>query len=191
MLGTLLHYSYSNNIHRDWCPCSAEITGNPSASMNYINYEEAIVQRYGIDLVGWTYEKFVNPSEFSSTLGPLRRLIDAINAGDCKFVKLTAEECRKRLQTYKAKIVAGELKARERKIRSDAGKKKKRKRVDASDNEDEEGEGDKENEGRLSSKRPRTTSKPFVDSDDEFSGGQSDKVAFLSMKIGFMKYTST
>jgi hypothetical protein len=54
--------------------------------MNYINYEEAIVQRYGIELVGWTYDKFVNPSEFSSALGPLRKLIDAINAGECKFV---------------------------------------------------------------------------------------------------------
>ena len=42
--------------------------------------------------------------------------INAINAGDCKFVKLTAEECGKCLKTYKAC---------ERKTRSDAGKKKK------------------------------------------------------------------
>lgn len=156
------------------CHFSGEITGNPNAAMNYINYNEAIVQRYGIELVGWTYDKFVNPSEFSSALGPLRRLIDAINAGNCKFVKLTAEERRKRLETYKAKIVAGELKARERKTRSDAGKKKKRKRQQLDDTSDEdEDRGNKEN-GRLSSKRPRTTSRPdILDSDDE-SDVQSD-----------------
>jgi hypothetical protein len=138
--------------------------------MNYINYEEAIVQRYSIELVGWTYDKFVNPSEFSLALAPLRRLIDAINAGECKFVRLKAEERQKRLETYKAKIAAGELKARERKTRSDAGKKKKRKRhsdYDASGSD----------EGRLSSKRRRTaTSNRFVgsDSDEESGGAQSD-----------------
>jgi hypothetical protein len=137
--------------------------------MNYINYEEAIVQRYDIELVGWTYDKFVNPSEFSSALGPLRTLIDAINAGECKFVKLKPEERQKRLETYKAKITAGELKARERKTRSDAGKKKKRKR-----HSDHDASGS--DEGRLSSKRRRTASNTFIDNDteDESGGAQSD-----------------
>ena len=103
-------------------PFLAEITGNTNAKMQYVNYEEAIVQRYGIDLQGWTYNKFVNPSELSTALPPLRNLLDAINAGNCKFVKLTAEELHKRLESYKKKVASGELKIHERKKRSDAGK---------------------------------------------------------------------
>ncbi|KAF8228525.1 hypothetical protein L208DRAFT_1290909 [Tricholoma matsutake] len=93
--------------------------------MNYVNYEEAIVQHYSIELIGWTYNRFISPSEFSSALGPLQAMIDAINASGCKFMKLSAKECRKHLEAYKAKITAGELKAHERKTHSDAGKKKK------------------------------------------------------------------
>ena len=103
-------------------PFVVEITGNINAKMQYVNYEEAIVQRYGIDLQGWTYDKFVNPSDLSSALPPLRKLLDAINVGNCKFVKLTAEELRKRLESYKKKIASGELKIHKRKKRSDAGK---------------------------------------------------------------------
>jgi hypothetical protein len=101
-----------------------EITGNPTAMMQYANYEEDIVQRYGIELQGWTYKRFVNPSELSTALGPLRGLMDAIKNGDCKFVKLTAEERRKRKETYKAKVDSGEAKARKRKRHSDYGTKK-------------------------------------------------------------------
>lgn len=49
---------------------SVEITGNPRAVMNYVNYEEAIVQRYEVVLEGWTLDKFVNPSELSTSLPP-------------------------------------------------------------------------------------------------------------------------
>lgn len=109
-----------------WRAFIVEITGNPRAAMQYVNYEEAIVQRYGIELQGWTYDKLVNPSELSTAVDPLRKLLNAINSGDCKFVKLTAEERRKRRETYNAKIASGELKAHTRKTRSDSGKKKKR-----------------------------------------------------------------
>ena len=94
--------------------------------MQYINYEEAIVQRYGIELQGWTYDRFVNPSELSTSLPSLRKLLNAIDTGDCKFVKLTAEEHRKCQETYKKKVANGEIKGRERKIRSDAGKRKRK-----------------------------------------------------------------
>lgn len=77
-------------------PFVVEITGNANAIMQYVKYEEAIVQRYGIEIQGWTHDKFANPSEFSSSLPPLQKLLDAINAGDCKFVKLTTEERHKR-----------------------------------------------------------------------------------------------
>jgi hypothetical protein len=51
-----------------------EISGNPKAVMQYVNYEEDIVLHYGVVLEGWTHDKFVNPSKLSSTLPPLQKL---------------------------------------------------------------------------------------------------------------------
>jgi hypothetical protein len=138
--------------------------------MQYVNYEEAIVQRYGIELQGWTYDKLVNPSELSTAVDPLRKLLNAINSGDCKFVKLMAEERRKRQETYNAKIASGELKARTRKTRSDSGKKKKRIAVEGPEisaddshssddsNGGDDGDGSVPHEGRCSSAKRRRIS---------------------------------
>lgn len=76
--------------------------------MHYKNYEEAIVQRYDIELIGWTYNKFINPSELSTAIEPPHKLLDVINNGNCKFVKLMKEEQQKWLDTYRAKVMAGE-----------------------------------------------------------------------------------
>jgi hypothetical protein len=112
--------------------------------MQYTNYEKAVVQRYGIELQGWTYEKLVNPSELSTAVQPLQKLLEAIKAGDCKFVKLTPDERRMHLETYKKKIAKEEIKVRERKTRSDAGTRK-RKRM-AIDHGDENSGGDQSDE---------------------------------------------
>ena len=135
--------------------------------MQYVNYEEGIIQRYGVELTGWTYEKFVNPSELSTAVEPLRKLVDAINAGDCKFVKLTTEERRERLASYRAKIAAGELKARERKTRSDAGTKKRKRKAVNNVSEDDEEDSKDHSKGLSSTKRRQTTgrSTSFIDSD--------------------------
>jgi hypothetical protein len=106
-----------------------EITGNPRAVMNYAHYEEEIVQRYGIEIQGWTYEKILNPSLLSSSLPPLMVLRDALVAGTCKFVKLTAEERKKCQAAYLEKVKSGEIEVRKRKRRSDAGTRKKLKRA--------------------------------------------------------------
>lgn len=106
-----------------------QITGNPKAIMHYERYEEEIVQRYGIELQGWTYEKIMNPSMFSSSLPPLRALQAALMEGTCKFVKLSASERKEREAAYMAKITSGEVEVRKRKRRSDAGVSKKSKRV--------------------------------------------------------------
>lgn len=116
--------------------------------MQYVNYEEDIVQRYGIELQGWTYDRFVNPSELSTSLPLLRKLLNAIDTGDCKFVKLTAEERRKRLETYKKKVAKGEIKVRERKIRSDAGKRKRKVGLNESSDDDENSRPRKKHPGR-------------------------------------------
>ena len=92
MLGASLTLLLSDTTNMSLRPFIVEITGNPNAVMQYVNYEEAIIQRYGIELKGWTYDNFVNPSELSTSLPSLQKLLNAINTGDCKFVKLTAEE---------------------------------------------------------------------------------------------------
>ena len=55
--------------------------------MQYVNYDE-LIQKYGVKLQGWTFEKLVNPSLLSTALPGLHRLLDTINNGDCKFIKL-------------------------------------------------------------------------------------------------------
>ena len=94
--------------------------------MYYVDYKEKIVQRYGIELVGWTYKKFVNPSELSTLLPGLQQLLNAINNGTCKFIKLTPlqlSECRHALQKS---INEGNVPAtKARKPRKDRGTKRK------------------------------------------------------------------
>jgi hypothetical protein len=106
--------------------------------MQYTRYEEEIVQRYGIELQGWTYERIMNPSLLTSSLPPLMALRDALVAGTCKFVKLTAAERKEREVAYRAKIRLGELEVRKRKRRSDAGTRKisKRSRTEPADTDD-------------------------------------------------------
>lgn len=119
--------------------------------MQYTRYEEDIVQRYGIELRGWTYEKLINPSDLSSSVVPLQFLREAIITGTCKFVKLTAAERKVREAAYTARIASGEVQVRKRKRRSDAGTKKSSKRKKRDDgnksdeiDEDEEDEEDEE-----------------------------------------------
>lgn len=106
--------------------------------MQYINYEEAIIECYRIELQGWTYDRFVNPSELSTSLPSLRKLLNAIDTGDCKFVKQTAKEHCKGQETYKKKVANGEIKGCERKIRSDAGKRKRKAQDGLNEGSDDE-----------------------------------------------------
>jgi hypothetical protein len=130
---------------------AVKITGNPNALMQYVNYNEGIVQRYGVELQGWTYEELKNPSELSTAVGPLTKLRDAINDGSCKFVKLSAEERCQRLEVYNGKIASGKIQLRKRKRRSDAGSKKMKSKAVLS----EESEESEEEEGSKASKRCR------------------------------------
>ncbi|KAJ6570736.1 hypothetical protein B0H10DRAFT_1964571 [Mycena sp. CBHHK59/15] len=55
-----------------------EITGDKRAQMQYVWYEEDIVLKYGVILVGWTFPEIVNPSELSTSIPGLQELYDAI-----------------------------------------------------------------------------------------------------------------
>ena len=116
--------------------------------MHYTRYDEEIVQRYGIELQGWTYEKLMNPSTLSSSLPPLKVLHDALVKGTCKFVKLSQAEREAHEAAYMAKIASGEVELRKRKRRSDAGSKRKPKRArkDGSTNTDNEEDRESDNE---------------------------------------------
>ena len=140
--------------------------------MQYVNYEEAIVQRYGIVLEGWTFARFVNPSELSTALPPLQKLLDALNDGSCKFVKLTREQRKAREKEYREKVVTGEIQVRERKTRKDAGQKRKRKvsksTGDTVGSDDGTSSSDS-SDGEVNRKKHRhaAKSKPTVESSDE------------------------
>jgi hypothetical protein len=66
-------------------------TGSKRAEMNYVNYDKEIVERYKVKLVGWTYERFVNPSHIG-TVTDICKLRDALKSGECKWVKLNQHE---------------------------------------------------------------------------------------------------
>ena len=120
--------------------------------MHYSDYEEKIVQCYGIELVGWTYEKFVNPSELSTSLPGLQQLLDAINNGNCKFVKLTALKLSERRQELQKSISEGNMPApKGRKPRKDRGTKRSV--------ENESGGSDVENQRPKPKKRCSTAGK--------------------------------
>lgn len=113
--------------------------------MQYVNYEQDIVQRYRVVLEGWTYDKLVNPSELSTAVEPLRHLLNAIKNGSCKFVKLSSEERKRRAAEYEAKLASGEVTGKQRKTRKDAGVKRKR-QVATDEEDDEEDDEDEEDE---------------------------------------------
>ncbi|KAI0702842.1 hypothetical protein BC835DRAFT_1303302 [Cytidiella melzeri] len=112
-----------------------ELTGNPSIKMNYVNFEEQIVQRYGLAIVGWPANvHFVNPSDLSDSLPPLQGLCDALTNGSCKFVRLTAAEVKARRERVAADVAAGTIAPRKaRKPRKDAGVPRRSRKSTAED----------------------------------------------------------
>jgi hypothetical protein len=152
-----------------------EITDKANVTMHYADYEEKVVQRYGVELIGWTYEKLVNPSELSTSLPGLRQLLEAINTGSCKFIKLTKAQLKQRRDEHQKAIEDGSLPApKTRKPRKDGGTK--RKRTDESHDDDKEN-GDERTQPASKKSRRSTAkkgtqgadpkSKEIVDSDSD------------------------
>ncbi len=105
---------------------AVETTGNMRAAMNYTDYYNAVVKKYGVELVGWTHPVFANPSQLGTKLKPLTDLVEALENDDCKFVRLTAAELADRESKYRKDVEDGTIVVKERKIRVDAGKRKGR-----------------------------------------------------------------
>ncbi|PCH43996.1 hypothetical protein WOLCODRAFT_141380 [Wolfiporia cocos MD-104 SS10] len=160
-----------------------EITGNQKAVMNYKNYEKDIVCRYSIELIGWTHKKWANPSDLSTSLPPLQKLLDALKSGECRFIRLSAAALLERKKEYARKLDAGEITSWKK--RKDTGKKRdctrKKKgqgggEADECDEEEEEegekGDEDKDEDYQHSKRRHIATrselkSSEFVNSDDD------------------------
>ncbi|KAJ7733212.1 hypothetical protein DFH07DRAFT_780656 [Mycena maculata] len=110
------------------------ITGNPNAQMAYVWYEEDVVQKHGVELVGWTFPQLVNPSELSTSVSLLQELHDTIKNDTCKFVRLTAQQLRARKQKWEEDVAAGRIEVKHCTTRKDKGVKC----TLSTDNEDEE-----------------------------------------------------
>ena len=67
------------------------VTHSKVADMNYDNYEEKVIQRLKVKLVGWPFEKVVSPAKLY-TIGELRTLRDALKSGACAWVWLSNQE---------------------------------------------------------------------------------------------------
>ncbi|PPQ93525.1 hypothetical protein CVT25_005363 [Psilocybe cyanescens] len=118
------------------CAMLTKITEDDSVLMHYINYEEKIVRSFGVELIGWTYDKFVNPSKLSTSLPGLQKLLDAINSGSCRFIRLTPLQLTEHCQAHQQAIASGSIPVpRMHKPQNDRGTK--RKSVDESDKENE------------------------------------------------------
>ena len=102
---------------------AVDITGDKNATMKYTEYEELIVLKYSVELQGWTYDKFVCPSLLSTSLPALQALLDAINNGRCKFIKLTPAEVKTRCEECQKQINEGTIVVKQQKQRSDIGAK--------------------------------------------------------------------
>ena len=103
--------------------------------MSYHQYEKKVVQRYGVELVGWTSPKLVAPSHLGRSVPQLKDLLDALMSGACHLQRLTNAQLKERVGAQVRPTNDGVVIApvpKPRKKHSDTGKKRgpKRKRGD-------------------------------------------------------------
>ncbi|KAJ7747704.1 hypothetical protein B0H14DRAFT_2636711 [Mycena olivaceomarginata] len=115
---------------------TVKVTGKADIRMDYVYYIESIVVKYGVELIGWPCDRFVNPSDLSSSLTVLTIVSDALKDGACKWVKLSSAERKAREANFEADVAAGKITRRERNPRSDIGKKRKATAIDDDEDDD-------------------------------------------------------
>ncbi|KAG1777171.1 hypothetical protein EV702DRAFT_970313, partial [Suillus placidus] len=101
---------------------SGRATGRMDLTMNYQNYEKAIVLVYGVKLDGWPEGlPFLAPSHMHTVL-EVRSLRDALVTGACHWKKLNRRELEDLRTDIQRRSDAGEVIGTVGKKRSDAGK---------------------------------------------------------------------
>ncbi|KAF8164199.1 hypothetical protein BJ912DRAFT_1068484 [Pholiota molesta] len=110
--------------------CSTIINGglktaaqSRQAQMNYANYDTQIIQRHGVKLVGWTFDKVISPNDIY-TINDVRILLKALQCGTCHWIRLSKLEITNHAKEMTAREVAGETIGKKRKGRADAGVKR-------------------------------------------------------------------
>ncbi|KAG1837872.1 hypothetical protein C8R48DRAFT_622607, partial [Suillus tomentosus] len=90
-------------------------TQNQNIGMNYHNYETAIVETYGVRLVGWPHGvNFISPSNIG-TVGDIRKLRDALKARTCYWTVLSPAEIKAHTAELEARCSAGDVVRKPRK----------------------------------------------------------------------------
>ncbi|KAJ7769755.1 hypothetical protein B0H14DRAFT_3509418 [Mycena olivaceomarginata] len=84
------------------------ITGQMKIAMNYDNYIKAIVEAKNVGLLGWLHGVYFKRMSLQSAIGPLRTLRDALKAGTCKWVILSARQKKQLLVDFKEMVANGE-----------------------------------------------------------------------------------
>ncbi|KAI5987293.1 hypothetical protein EDD15DRAFT_2173877, partial [Pisolithus albus] len=151
-------------------------TGKRHAMMNYSNYNTAIVETYGVKLLGWpTGVPFVNPSSIG-TVSEIRKLRNSLKSGECRWKKLSKAKCNAFSSELEARRASGEVVKKPRKKRSDAGVPRKRKNV-LGGNPSKEGPSSKRARRDTGRKRVVPKSTEFVrDIDDDQEDGSEEDI---------------
>ncbi|KAI1788545.1 hypothetical protein LXA43DRAFT_1097239 [Ganoderma leucocontextum] len=84
-----------------------QVTGRRNVTVDYENYEKAVLIDLGVELVGWTHETFARPSTLPLDIMPLEKLLRAVNTGACFFRRRTKAECADHLRDYMQRMGAG------------------------------------------------------------------------------------
>ena len=120
-----------------------------------------VIQKYQVKLVGWIYNKFVSPFEIH-TIDNVRTLVEALRCGRCHWVRMTATEVTKNARDVEARKAAGETVGKQRKVRSDLGKRPRKGNADDDDGNNEAGPSKKRKPAvrkSAATKKPSTASK--------------------------------
>jgi hypothetical protein len=155
--------------------CLESITHLQRVTMNYVNYEAAVVKTYKVKLVGWTFKKFISPANIN-TLHDIRALRDALKNGGCHWVPLSPQELKEHVAHVDERRESGEVVGRKRKERSDKGIPRKKRRVVNDENNPSSTSQPTTKKGktqRLAKSIP-PKSKAFIDDDDDDESSAED-----------------
>lgn len=158
MLGTYVPCQLSPSTH---VVPTVSITGTKDVKMQWVNYDRDIVQKFSIKLVGWTHSKFASPSTLGSNLGKLIELRDAIDSGNCQFVRITEQEKKKHKVDWAKKVADGEVTIPKSRARKASARK------DITEGHSGESSDDDQEDEMHPPKRQRVVSKEFIDDSDE------------------------
>jgi hypothetical protein len=90
--------------------------------MCYTKYDQDIVSKYKVKLVGWPkLVKFANPYKIG-TIGEIQKLYQALKVGRCRWVAQSQRQQAAHMEMPTKKVDANELVVKKRKQRSDKRK---------------------------------------------------------------------